>query len=65
MATAERKGKKVPAVCQLDHFEKVLEGPCPNHAYPVKYAYKDCSLMKRFLSRGSNRGIRRRSPTPW
>jgi hypothetical protein len=31
----------------------MLEGPCPNHAYPIKHAYKDCGLMKKFLSRGS------------
>jgi hypothetical protein len=28
MAIAERKGKKVPTEGQLDHFEKLLEGPC-------------------------------------
>ena len=39
-----------------NHFEKLLEGPCPNHAFPIKHLYKDYVLMKRFLSRGSNRG---------
>jgi hypothetical protein len=55
VAAAERKGKKVPAEGTPDHFEKMLEGPCPNHAYPVKHAYKECGLMKKFLSGGSKK----------
>ena len=39
-----------------DHFEKLLEGPCPNHAFPIKHLYKDYGLMKWFLSGGSNKG---------
>jgi hypothetical protein len=31
VATAERKGKKAPAEGALDHFKKLLEGPCLNH----------------------------------
>jgi hypothetical protein len=38
VAAAERKGKRAPTEGQLDHFEKLLEEPCPNHAYPVKHA---------------------------
>ena len=26
-----------------------MESPCTNHAYPIKYLYKDCDLLKRFL----------------
>jgi hypothetical protein len=55
MAAAERKGKKVPAEGTPDHFKKLLQGPCLNHAYPIKHLYKDCSLMKRFLYRGTKR----------
>jgi hypothetical protein len=58
MATAKRTGKKAPTEGALDPFEKLLEGPCPNHAYPIKHQYKDYALMKWFLSRGSMRGIR-------
>ena len=47
-----------------DHFEKLLEGPCPNHAFSVRHLYKDCILMKRFLSRGSNKGEHRKEPKP-
>ena len=37
-----------------NHFEKLLEGSCPNHAFPVKHLLKDYSLMRWFLSGGSN-----------
>ena len=48
----------------LNHFERLLEGPCPNHAFPIKDLYKDCDLMKRFLSRGSNKGEHGKDPDP-
>ena len=47
-----------------DHFEKLLEGPCSNHAFPVKHLYKNCVLMKRFLSGGSNKAEHRKEPKP-
>jgi len=46
-----------------NHFEKLLEGPCLNHAFPIKHMYKDYGLMKLFLSRGSNKGSTGRTPT--
>ena len=46
------------------HFEKLLEGPCLNHAFPVKHLYKDYVLMKRFWSGGSNKGEHRKEPKP-
>ena len=35
-----------------------MDGPCPNHAYPVKHLYKECELLKRFLRQagGSKEG---------
>ena len=56
MATADHKGGWKPTEGTPDHFEKLLEGPCPNHSLPIKHLYKDCGLMKRFMSRGFNRG---------
>ena len=56
MAATKRKGGWVPTEGALDHFKKLLKGPCPNHAFPVKHLYKDCALMKRFLSGGSKNG---------
>ena len=47
-----------------NHFEKLLEGSCPNHAFPINYLYKDCGLMERFLSRGSNKGEHGKDPDP-
>ena len=63
MSTTEGKGGQKPIEGTPDHFEKLLEGPCPNHAFPIKHLYKDCILMKRFLSRGSNKGGIGRSPS--
>jgi hypothetical protein len=64
MAAAERKGKEASAEDTLDHFEKMLEGPCLNHNYPIKHAYKDCGLMKSSYSGAPSKRMRRRSPTP-
>jgi len=55
VATADRKEGRKPTEGTLDHFEKLLKGPCPNHAFPIKHLYKDRVLMKRFLSGGSNK----------
>ena len=62
MAAADRKRGRKPMEGTLDHFEKLLEGPCQNHAFPVKHLYKDCGLMKRFLSRGFNKGGHGKDP---
>ena len=48
MVTTDRKGGQKPIEGTSDHFEKLLEGPCPNHAFFVEHLYKDCILMKRF-----------------
>ena len=64
MATADRKGGQKPTEGTPDHFEKQLEGPCLNHAFPIKHLYKDYVLMKRFLSGGFNRGKHRKEPKP-
>jgi hypothetical protein len=34
-----------------DHFEKMLEAPCPYHETLIKHAMKDYNLMKRHLRR--------------
>ena len=63
MATADRKEGQKPAEGTPDHFEKLLKGPCLNHAFPVKHLYKDYVLMKRFLSESSNKGEHRGTPS--
>ena len=64
MATADRKGGRKPAEGTPNHFKKLLEGPCPNHAFLVKHLYKDYSLMRKFLSKNSNKGEQGKEPAP-
>jgi hypothetical protein len=58
VVATDRKGGQTPTEGTLDHVKKLLEGSCPNHAFPVKHLYKDCALMKWFLSSGSKKGSR-------
>ena len=46
VAAADRKGGQKPVKGTLNHFKKLLKGPCPNHAFPVKHLLKDCSLIR-------------------
>ena len=46
VGAANHKGGRKPTEGTPNHFEKLLEGPCPNHAFPVKHLLKDCSLMR-------------------
>ena len=39
VAIADRNGERKPTEGTSDHFEKLLEGPCLNHAFPVKHLY--------------------------
>ena len=34
----------------------MLEGLCPNHAFPIKHLLKDCGLMRKFLLGSANKG---------
>jgi hypothetical protein len=63
MAAVEWKDKWTPTEGTLDHFKKMLKGICPNHTYPVKHAYKDCGLMKKFLAGGSKKGEQKKPDT--
>ena len=64
VAAADRKGGRKPMEGTPNHFEKLLEEPCSNHAFPIKHLLKDCSLMRRFLSGGSNKGEQGKDPPP-
>ena len=64
MVAADRKGGRKPMEGTLNHFKKLLGGLCPNHAFLVKHLYKDCSLMRRFLFGGSNKGEQGKDPPP-
>ena len=48
VAAADRTGKQ-PQQRLPDHFKKLMDSPCTNHAYSIKHLYKDCELLKRFL----------------
>ena len=48
VAVADRTGKQ-PQQGLLDHFNKLMDSPCTNHAYPIKHFYKNHELLKRFL----------------
>jgi hypothetical protein len=56
VAAAGQKGRKPPNEEATNHFYKMLEAPCSNHHYPVQRAYKDCGLLRNFLSREASSG---------
>ena len=56
MAATDRKGGRKPTEGTPNHFEKMLEGLCPNHAFPIKHLLKDCGLMRKFLVGSANKG---------
>jgi hypothetical protein len=49
-ATA-RSGKRLVR-SPTDHFKRLLEEACPNHAYLVRHNLKDCSMMRSFMTLG-------------
>jgi hypothetical protein len=49
VVAAGQKGRKPLTEEATDHFKQMLEAPCPNHRYPVRHAYKECRLLKKFL----------------
>jgi hypothetical protein len=49
-ATAATCSRKHQARPPTDHFEKLLEQTCLNHAYPVKNKLRDCGMMKNFMA---------------
>ena len=48
IAAADRTDKQ-PQQGLPDHFNKLMDSPCTNHAYSIKHLFKDCELLKRFL----------------
>jgi hypothetical protein len=37
----------------VDHFEKLLEVTCPNHAYHVRHKLKKCTMIKNYVTVGA------------
>ena len=48
VAVANHVGKQ-PQQGLPDHFNKLMDSPCNNHAYPIKHLNKDCEFLKCFL----------------
>jgi hypothetical protein len=40
----------------MDHFKRLLEEACPNHAYPIRHKLKDCGMMRSFMTWGAELG---------
>jgi hypothetical protein len=34
----------------MNHFKKLLDEICLNHAYPIKHKLGDCDMMKNFMA---------------
>jgi hypothetical protein len=37
----------------MDHFKRLLEEACPNHAYPIRHKLKDYGMMRSLMTSGS------------
>jgi hypothetical protein len=45
------KGNPIKPTSSKDHFEKLLDAPCPHHeVLPVKHSLKDCRLIKNYVN---------------
>jgi hypothetical protein len=45
---------KRPVRPPTDHFKRLLEEACPNHAYFIGHRLKDCGMMRSFITPGSH-----------
>jgi hypothetical protein len=44
------KGNPIKFAPSKDHFERLLDAPCPHHEVPVKHLLKDCRLIKNYVN---------------
>jgi hypothetical protein len=51
------KGNQGKLALTRDHFEKLLDAPCPHHEVPIKHTPRECRLMST-LKRGPTRQAR-------
>ena len=61
VAAFDRKGCRKPTEGTPNHFEKLLEGPCPNHSFPIEHLYKDYVLLSGSYPEAPTRGSTGRS----
>jgi hypothetical protein len=43
------KGNQAKPAPSKDHFEKLLDAPCPHHEVAVKHTLRQCRLMKNYV----------------
>jgi hypothetical protein len=43
------KGNPAKPAPTRDHFERLLDAPCPHHQVPVKHTLRECRLMKNYV----------------
>jgi hypothetical protein len=43
------KGNQGKTALTKDHFEKLLDAPCPHHEVPDKHTLRECQLMKNYV----------------
>jgi hypothetical protein len=48
--TSRPKGNPTKPAPSKDHFERLLDAPCPHHEVPVKHPLRDCRLMKNYVN---------------
>jgi hypothetical protein len=44
------KGNPTKPAPSKDHFERLMDAPCPHHEVPVKHSLKDCRLIKNYAN---------------
>jgi hypothetical protein len=48
--TSRPKGNPTKPMPSKDHFERLLDKPCPHHEVPVRHSLKDCQLIKNYVN---------------
>jgi hypothetical protein len=43
------KGNPTKPALSNDHFERLLDAPCPHHEVTVKHTLRECRLMKNYI----------------
>jgi hypothetical protein len=51
--SAATHNDKHQACLPMDHYKRLFEDACPNHAYPVTHKIKDYGMMRSFVILGS------------
>jgi len=64
ISAVESKTGKAPTDDSPGFFDKLLEKPSTNHAYPVKHALKDCGLFRKWFTNNTKRDEHKKKPEP-